>query len=975
MHLRAQKLIDNYVGGAAIAVLRPATMLLGNLLRRNHELTVGDEVVWVKMLGGGSLVLAMPMLLGFRRAHPKVRMVLVTTPAVKPFAELLGVFDEYRVIDARSGFALLWTSLVTLFRSFRADCIVDLEVHSRLTTVFTTLTMARNRVAFWLDHIFWRRGLASHLVFFNRSSGSFYFYDRIGDLFGVKSASRAECERALAEASCGVAAAKGPGQVSVGFACSDLAHERMLSPEQWVRAFGDNLRPEHRTFVFLGAPGDRARGDAIIDALRAAYPTLAFRNACGDLSIKQSVAMLFESTEFWGIDSSLLHLARTAGLRCVSYWGPTDPATLTRERWDVDERQYYRKIACSPCVHTSESPPCRGDNRCIKGLFEDAVVSPSNWTPMEYPPQRTAYPALPRKVLTAAWQNVGFICVAVMLVYCLVHAFDPPRLNWGDSASDYNVMTSGRNFAKYGFLHLRLTPFVLDPAYMTNADSAMVYTHYPQLPDLMNGLERTLFGFTDLVQFRLVALVFSFTALFFVYQLVGFYWSRQAAQLTLALWVINPLWIQHADYLHHAPYAAFFGFGALYFLFRGLNEERRGFLVASGAFVFFVFMASYDFWIFVPLLLAMMTFGHYRRVGLPAIRVLGALAACAVAALLAKWATNAWALGGVAAFVRDLRFQMVERATNQAVRVAYDQGIGLTLIGRVERSFTLLLFPIAAFWALYPTLRRRVALPGDEGSATVNPVLILLAALPFLALFTELWVGQYYPTLLVLPFYAVGCAVLALMMIGARRGVWRPVGFVLVAALAANSIAENMRFKKAFLPRSEIASLKKELDAVTVPGQRILVDHVFDAAYRYYFNHNTVALILNPPWHYAGALRYYADPKRPVVAPPSGAVFVQHKHLADQLYDKGFYYVLGREGLWGPWGNPERYHDEIDGFIAMRDSELVATVAGMGGQKIQETDTYVVWRIMPRPATDIADSPTPPAGVRANSDGDVRRNR
>src|SRR6476646_9378169 len=317
MHLRTQKLIDNYVGGAAIAVLRPATMLLGTLLRRDHELTVGDEVVWVKMLGGGSLVLAMPMLLGFRRAYPKGRMVLVTTPSVKLFAELLGVFDEYRVIDAHSGFGLLWTSLVTLLRTFRADCIVDLEVHSRLTTVFTTLTMARNRVAFWLDHIFWRRGLASHLVFFNRSSGSFYFYDRIGDLFGVKPASRAECERALAEASGGVAAgvtatSKVAGQVSVGFACSDLAHERMLSPDQWVRAFGENLRPEPRTFVFLGAPGDRARGDAIIDALRAAYPTLTFRNACGDLSIKQSVATLFESTDFWGIDSSLLHLARTA---------------------------------------------------------------------------------------------------------------------------------------------------------------------------------------------------------------------------------------------------------------------------------------------------------------------------------------------------------------------------------------------------------------------------------------------------------------------------------------------------------------------------------------------------------------------------------------------------------------------------------------------------------------------------------------
>ena len=974
MHLRTQRLIDNYLGGAAIAVLRPATMLLGAVLRRNHELTVGDEVVWVKMLGGGSLVLAMPMLLGFRRAHPNVRMVLVTTPAVQPFAKLLGVFDEYRVIETRGLFALLRTSATALMRTFRADCVVDLEVYSRLTTVFGTLTMARNRVAFWLDHIFWRRGLASHLVFFNRSSASFHFYDRIGDLFGVRPAPRAECQGALLEAiDQAPTTTKIAGQVSVGFACSDLAHERMLSPEQWVSAFADNLRPEHRRFVFLGAPADRARGDDIIAALQRANPALEFRNVCGDLSIEQSVATLFESTEFWGIDSSLLHLARTAGLRCVSYWGPTDPATLTRESWDIDERQYYRKLACSPCVHTSESPPCHGDNRCIKGLFEGANPSPSNWTPMEHPPQRAAYPALPRTILTAAWRNAGFICVAILLVYCAVHAFDPPRLNWGDSASDYNVMTSGRNFAKYGFLQLRLTPFVLDPAFMTTADSAMVYTHYPQLPDLMNGLERSLFGFTDLVQFRLVALVFSFSALFFVYQLVGFYWSRQTAQVALALWVINPLWIQHADYLHHAPYAAFFGFGALYFLFRYLNERRWGFLAASGAFVFFVFMASYDFWIFVPLLLAMATLGYYRKDWAAAIRVLAALAACAVAALAFKWGTNAWALGGVTAFVRDLRFQMVERTTTQAVHVAYDAGIWPTLVGRVERSFSLLLFGVAAFWALYPTLRRRFTGLDSSERVTVNPLFILLAALPFLALFRELWVGQYYPTLLVLPFYAIGSAVLAMLLIGARQRALKPLGLAILVALAANSIAENVRFKKAFLPRTEIASLKKELDAVTIPGQHVLVDHVFDAAYRYYFNHNTVALIVNPPWHYEAALRYYADPKRPNVAPPTGAVFVQHKHLADELFDKGYYYILGRQGYWGPWGNPERYHDELDRLIATRDSALVATVAEMGGQKIQETDTYVVWRIMPRSA-DVAATKGAAVLMRAvgHSGGDVR---
>ena len=41
-----------------------------------------------------------------------------------------------------------------------------------------------------------------------------------------------------------------------------------------------------------------------------------------------------------------------------------------------------------------------------------------------------------------------------------------------------------------------------------------------------------------------------------------------------------------------------------------------------------------------------------------------------------------------------------------------------------------------------------------------NPLFLLGAALPFLVIFSELWVGQYYPTVLILPFYAVSAAVL-----------------------------------------------------------------------------------------------------------------------------------------------------------------------------------------------------------------------
>jgi ADP-heptose:LPS heptosyltransferase len=387
MHLRTLRSVDNYVGRLAIALLRPLTMVLGALLQRDHRLVAGREVVWIKMLGGGSLLLAMPMLLGFRRAFPQTRMVLITTPGVKPFADLMGVFDEYRVIDVR-GFRLISSGLSAFVRTFHADCIIDLEVHSRLTTVFTTLTMARNRVSFWLEDIFWRRGLSSHLVFFNGSSGSYHFYDRIADLFGSGIATQLECRTAMM-AACGVAGEPPVVErVCVGFACSDLGMERMLTPSQWVEVFRRHLLPSHHEFVFLGGPADRARGDGIIAVVGEAFPALTLENRCGLLTLEQSAALLFASTEFWGIDSGLLHQARIAGLRCISYWGPTAPQTRLRGGWQVEEETVYRKIACSPCVHTSEEPPCHGDNRCIQGLFAPELA-PVGWTPIAYPPKRS----------------------------------------------------------------------------------------------------------------------------------------------------------------------------------------------------------------------------------------------------------------------------------------------------------------------------------------------------------------------------------------------------------------------------------------------------------------------------------------------------------------------------------------------------------------------------------------------------------
>jgi len=148
-----------------------------------------------------------------------------------------------------------------------------------------------------------------------------------------------------------------------------------------------------------------------------------------------------------------------------------------------------------------------------------------------------------------------------------------------------------------------------------------------------------------------------------------------------------------------------------------------------------------------------------------------------------------------------------------------------------------------------------------------------------------------------------------------------------------------------FDPRA-IRTLKAELDSATIPGQRILVNHVFDGFYRYYFNRSTVALIATAPSRMSSAIAYYTEPGRSPSATARGAVFVEHKHLADEMFDKGYYYVIARYRLWQLWANPGPYRPLIDSLVNERNAQLTAAVAAHG-RKLYETPDYAVWQLDP----------------------------
>jgi ADP-heptose:LPS heptosyltransferase len=372
--------VDRIFGPWLVVLLRPLAQLAGKLLGRDHSSAPRGEIVFIKLLGGGSLLIALPALLGVRRRYPNLSLTLVCGSPVAPFARLIGIFDRMEVMnDRRGAFALLASAARILCGLVlrRVDTIVDLEVYSQLTTVFSLLTLARNRIGFYVASTYWRRNVLTHLVFFNRARGVFHFYAATAQLLGAQPAPRDEVRQHLLKRIGQAQAAR--DYVAVGGGCSDFASVRLLPMPEWrefARTRQHEISASH--WIFLGAASDAQTSEEIAAAVRESVPNFSYENKCGELSLEESFVSIAGARQFIGIDSSLLHAARALAVPTLSFFGPTDPATLLEPINSSVDLVYYRPPICSPCLHVTQTPPCKGLNVCME-LFTRQTVPLTPW--------------------------------------------------------------------------------------------------------------------------------------------------------------------------------------------------------------------------------------------------------------------------------------------------------------------------------------------------------------------------------------------------------------------------------------------------------------------------------------------------------------------------------------------------------------------------------------------------------------------
>jgi ADP-heptose:LPS heptosyltransferase len=362
------RILDRWIGNVCLYLLALPARLISFVLSVFTK--PYSKHVFVKLKGGGSLIIAMPTLLGLRRHYPERKFILVCAKEAKVYAELTGIFDEYVLIDDTSFLSLIVSGFKALKTSFHASQCIDLEPNSLLAALFTMLSCADQRIGFVKPEEPARHNAYTVALSLNALSPIYIYYDRLCELLGTKAANDVDC-RQFVQARLPTPNEKGSEKtIAIAAFTSEFARERMMPDETWATLLKNAYGAIPFNIMILGAERNKPNADKLAETLKARLPSAQVIVLAGFGTLAQSVSLFTLCDEVWAVDSGLLHTARLLGVPTRSFWGPTMPSQRLRPIEGLIEHVSYRPFLCSPCIQASNAPPCGGQNLCMISMAD-----------------------------------------------------------------------------------------------------------------------------------------------------------------------------------------------------------------------------------------------------------------------------------------------------------------------------------------------------------------------------------------------------------------------------------------------------------------------------------------------------------------------------------------------------------------------------------------------------------------------------
>src|SRR5262249_8460198 len=188
MKAKSKIKLDRVVGGFLVFFLNLAARALSLVLRRSHDLGQREvkTVCVAKFAGLGSILCAGPLLGLIKETYPGASLVFITSQLNAELLDCLPIIDVRLFVSESSLFSSLVSSVSVLMRLWRLRPLLylDLEVYSYYSSMMATLSCARNRIGFYRLSSGLKRGLFTHLVFFNTAVAVQSLYLQLGRVAG-----------------------------------------------------------------------------------------------------------------------------------------------------------------------------------------------------------------------------------------------------------------------------------------------------------------------------------------------------------------------------------------------------------------------------------------------------------------------------------------------------------------------------------------------------------------------------------------------------------------------------------------------------------------------------------------------------------------------------------------------------------------------------------------------------------------------
>ena len=379
MKLRSKILIDQFIGLPLVYALNIMARTLGFLLRIDHAFDKPVKTIAVcKFVGLGSIIQATPLLQTLRKRYPDATIVFISNKSNKGLLDHIVEVNKVLTISDKGIFTLLRSTAGLLFAlwKLKPDIYIDLEIYSNYSSVIATMSLSKNRIGFFKNDKTYRKGIYTHMLFFNVKAPISQTYLQFARLIGCKhiltelslnTSNIGSNTLQIIEQKLNITLQK---YIVVNPNASDLRLERRWDLENFValiQRICDDF-PEHK-IILIGARNETAYVNRISSQLLSKSNAI---DSSGKLNIPELIMLIGKAHVMITNDTGPMHIAFALKVKTVALFGPCAP----KQYGGIENTiTHYKNTYCSPCVHEFIIPPCKGDNQCMKKIKMEEVFN------------------------------------------------------------------------------------------------------------------------------------------------------------------------------------------------------------------------------------------------------------------------------------------------------------------------------------------------------------------------------------------------------------------------------------------------------------------------------------------------------------------------------------------------------------------------------------------------------------------------